>query len=64
VTTKGKITVKAKQVGRRSVEESMFLDDLIQFIVHAKAQGTEELFSFQKANGDRMVLTGRAVGMR
>jgi hypothetical protein len=61
VTTKGKITVKAKQVGRRSVEESMFLDDLIQFIIHAKAQGTEELFSFRRANGDRVVLTGRAV---
>jgi hypothetical protein len=37
VTTKGKITVKAKQVGRRSVEKRMFLDDLRQFIVHAKA---------------------------
>lgn len=61
VTTKGKITVKAKQLGRRSVEESLFLDDLIQFIVHAKAQGTEELFSFRKANGDRVALTGRAV---
>jgi hypothetical protein len=61
VTTKGKITVKAKQVGRRSVEESLFLDDLIQFIVHARAQGTKELFSFRKANGDRVVLTSRAV---
>jgi hypothetical protein len=61
VTTKGKVTVKAKEVGRRTVEESLFLDDLIQFIVHAKAQGTEELFSFHKANGDRVVLTGRSV---
>jgi hypothetical protein len=61
VTTKGKITVKARQVGRRSVEESLFLDDLIQFILHARAQGTEELFSFRKANGDRVVLTGRSV---
>ena len=61
VTTKGKIVVKVKQIGRRTVEESLFLDDLIQFIVHAKAQGTEELFSFRKANGDRVVLTGRSV---
>jgi hypothetical protein len=61
VTTKAKVTVKAKQVGRRTVEESLFLDDLIRFIVHAKAQGTEELFSFRKANGDRVVLTGRSV---
>jgi translation initiation factor 1 (eIF-1/SUI1) len=37
------------------------LDDLIKFIVHAKAKGTEELFSFRKANGDRMVLIGRSV---
>jgi hypothetical protein len=39
----------------------LFLDDLKLFIVHAKAQGTEELLSFRKANGDRVALTGRAV---
>jgi hypothetical protein len=61
VTTKGKVTVKAKQVGRRTVEESLFCDDSIRFIVHAKAQGTEDLFSFRKANGDRVVLTSRSV---
>jgi hypothetical protein len=59
---KGKITVKAKEVGRRTVEESLFLDGLMQFIVHARAQGTEELFSFRKANGDRVVLTGSSEG--
>ena len=61
VTTKGKITDKAKLVARRSPEESLFLDDLVQFIVHAKAQGSEELFSFRKANGVQVVLKGRSV---
>ena len=61
VTTKGKVTVKSKLIARKSPEESLFLDDLIQFMVHAKAKGTEELFSFRKANGDRVVLTGRSV---
>ena len=61
VTTKNKITVKAKLISRRSPEESLFLDDLIAFVVHAKAAGNEELFSFRKANGDRVILTGRSV---
>lgn len=61
VTTKGKITVEAKLVARRSPEESLFLDDLIQFIVQAKALGSEELFSFRKVNGDRTILTGRSL---
>jgi hypothetical protein len=39
VTTKGKVTVKSKFIGRRSPEESLFLDDLIRFVVHAKARG-------------------------
>jgi hypothetical protein len=56
-TTKGKVTVKSKFIGRRSPEESLVLDDLIRFMVHAKAKGTEELFSFRKTNGDRVVLT-------
>ena len=43
-------------------QDSLFLDGLIQFIVRAKAQGTEELFSFHKANGDRVVLTGSSEG--
>ena len=46
-STKGKVTVKAKLVGRRSPEESEFLDDLIDFIIHARAKGNEELFSFR-----------------
>ena len=39
----------------------MLLDDLIRFMVHVKALGTEELFSFRKANGDRVCLTGMSV---
>lgn len=61
VTTKSKITVKAKALSRRSPEESLFMDDLIQFIIHARALGKEELLSFRKANGDRVVLSGRSV---
>jgi hypothetical protein len=63
VTTEGKIVTKVKQVARTAVEESLFLDDLIRFMVYAKAQGTEELFSYcyRKANGDRVCLTGRSV---
>jgi hypothetical protein len=61
VTTKGMIVAKVKQVARTTVENSLFLDDLIRFIVYAKAQGTEELFSYRKANGDRVCLTGRSV---
>ena len=60
-STKGKVTVKAKLVGRRSPEESEFLDDLIDFIVHARAKGNEELFSFRKEDGSRKVLKARAV---
>ena len=56
VTTKGKITSLAKHWARRSPEESLFLDDLITFIVHVKAKGTEELFSFSTADGSRVVL--------
>jgi Reverse transcriptase (RNA-dependent DNA polymerase)/RNase H-like domain found in reverse transcriptase len=35
--------------------------DLIKFVVHAKAKGTEELSSYRKTNGDRVVLKGRSV---
>ena len=58
MTTKGKIVAKVKQVGRTTVEVSLFLDDLIRFMVHGKGLGTEELFSFRKANCDRVCLMG------
>ena len=40
--SKGKITTKAKLIGRRSATESDFLSDLIEFVVHAGAKGDEE----------------------
>jgi hypothetical protein len=61
VSTKGKITTKAKLIGRRSVAESEFLDDLIEFIVCAGGSGDEELFGFRKQDGSRTVLTARSV---
>jgi hypothetical protein len=61
VTTKGEVTAKSKHISRRSPEESLYLDDLIRFMVHARAKGSEELFSFRKSNGRRVVLTGRSV---
>jgi hypothetical protein len=61
VSTKGKISTKAKLIGRRSVAESEFLDDLIEFIVHSGGRGDEELFGFRKQDGSRTVLTARLV---
>jgi hypothetical protein len=61
VSTKGKITTKAKLIGRRSVAESEFLDDLIEFIVRAGGSGDEELFGYRKQDGSRAVLTARSV---
>jgi hypothetical protein len=60
-STKGKITTKAKLIGRRSVAESKFLNDLIEFIVRAGGSGDEELFRFRKQDGSRAVLTARSV---
>ena len=57
VSTKRMITTKAKIIGRRSVAESEFLDDLIEFIVRAGGSGDEELFGFHKQDGSRTVLT-------
>jgi hypothetical protein len=61
VSSKGKLTVKDKLVGRRSPEESAFLDDIITFIVHSGARGDEELFSCERPNGTRIALSSRAV---
>jgi hypothetical protein len=60
-SSKGKITTKAKLIGRRSVVESKFLDDVIEFIVRAGARGDEKLFGFRKQDSHRVVLTARAV---
>ena len=47
VTAKGKKLVKPKIVRRRSAEESRFLDDLMDFIVHSGSTGKDELFSYR-----------------
>jgi hypothetical protein len=61
VSSKGKLTVKDKLIGRRSPEESNFLDDIIAFIVHSGARGDEELLSCESPNGVRIALSSRAV---
>ena len=47
VTAKGKKLVKPKIIGRRSAEESRFLDDLMDFVVRSGSTGKDELFSFR-----------------
>jgi hypothetical protein len=47
VTSKGKRVVKPKIIRRRSVEESGFLDDLLDFMAHSGNTGKDELFSFR-----------------
>ena len=61
VSTKGKVTTKAKLVARRSPEESEFLDDIILFVVKSGAGGTEELFSCHGVSGKRVHLRARTV---
>ena len=47
VTAKGKKLVKPKIIGRRSAEESRFLDDLMDFVVRSGSTGKDELFSYR-----------------
>jgi hypothetical protein len=61
VSSKGKITTKAKLIGRRWAAESDFLNNLIEFVVRAGGKGDEELFGFRKQDGQRVVLTARSV---
>ena len=61
VTAKGKKLVKPKIIGRRSIEESEFLDNLMDFIVHSGTTGTDELFSFRGEGGSRVKLRSRDV---
>jgi hypothetical protein len=61
VSSKGKLNVKDKLVGRRSTEESIFLDDIIMFIAHSGARSDEELLSCYRPDGKRMALSSRAV---
>jgi hypothetical protein len=61
VSTKGKITVKAKLVGRRSPMESRFLDDLVIFLVRSGTFGKDELFSFRLGPNPKVALTSFVV---
>ena len=61
VSTKGKKVVKPKIVGRRSVEESGFLDDLLDFMAHSGSTGKDELFSFRCGDNTQVKLRSRDV---
>ena len=61
VTAKGKKLVKPKIIGRRSVEESNFLDDLIDFMTHSGITGKDELFSFRCTSSTLVKLRSRDV---
>lgn len=54
VSSKGKLTVKDKLAGRRSAEESIFLDDIVMYIIHSGARGDEELLSCRRPDGTRI----------
>ena len=60
-SSKGKIPVKPKYLGRRSPAESPFLDDLTEFMVRSGTLGTEELLSYRQHGGCRITLSGSAV---
>ena len=61
VTSKGKTLIKPKIIGRRSVEESRFLDDLMDFIVYSASTGKDELFSFRCEASTRVKLRSKDV---
>ena len=61
VTSKGKVTVKDKLIGRRSPEESAFLDDVVMFVVNSGAGGGEEMLSCLRPDGSRLALRSRTV---
>ena len=61
VTSKAKTVVKPKLIGRRSVEEAAFLDDLASWLIHSGAAGTDEAFSYRRVDGGIAVLTGRTI---
>jgi hypothetical protein len=61
VSSKGKVVVKPKLIGRRSTEESEFLDDLTAWMTYCGTNGQDEAFSYRKKDGSLVNLTGRAV---
>lgn len=61
VSSKGKIVVKPKLIGRRSTEEAEFLDDLAAWLTYSGTNGKDEAFSYRKGDGNTVHLTGRTV---
>jgi hypothetical protein len=61
VSSKAKTVVKPKLIGRRSLEEAAFLDNLAAWLTHSGNCGSDEVFSFCKQDGTISVLTGRTV---
>jgi hypothetical protein len=62
VSSKGKLTAKDTLVGRRSPEETTFLNDIVMmFVVHGGARGKEDLMSCERPDVSRLVLSSRAV---
>ena len=60
------LPVKAKVVGRRSIEEAQFLDDLVLFVAFSGVKPTDELFCRYLARRnsnqcDRKTLWGKMV---
>ena len=60
-SSKAKVSVKPKLIGRRSAEEAEFLGDLLDFMAHSGATGNEELMSFRRADGSLAALRARSV---
>ena len=60
-SSKGKVAVKPKLIGRRSTEEEAFMSDILDFLAHSGATGKEELLSFRCTDGHHAALRARAV---
>ena len=55
------LVVKPKIIDRRSLEESLFLEQLITFLSRSGALGVDELFSVWSTTGVKKALKGRTV---
>ena len=60
-SSKGKVAVKPKLIGRRSTEEEAFMSDILDFLAHSGATGKEEPLSFRRSDGHHAALRARAV---
>ena len=60
-SSKGKVLVKPKLIGRRSVEEGQFLEDVAHYMAKSGSTGREELFCFHKHDGTAVPLRSRTI---